>query len=122
MGAAGELAARRYLGLSEELGTRFDGGVDLSFHGLMVDVKSTRPYSKWLQVAYYKRVAADIILMMAVDMKKQTARPFGFAWRDEILSAPLDLRMDDACHHILVGDLHSIEELHATCVETSSYC
>jgi hypothetical protein len=115
MGAAGELAARRYLGLDEELGTHFDGGVDLSLHGVTVDVKSTRPYSKWLQVAYYKRVAADIILMMAVNLKRQTARPFGFAWREEILGAPLDLRMDDTCHRIPVEELHSVQELLDVC-------
>lgn len=116
MGAAGELAARRYLGLSEELGTHFDGGVDLSLHGLTVDIKSTRPWSKWLQVAYYKRVVADVILMMSVHMKRQAARPFGFAWREEILAAPLDLRMDDACHHIPVEELHPVRELlHVYC-------
>lgn len=115
MGAAGELAARRYLGLNEELGTHFDGGVDLFLHGLSIDIKSTRPYSKWLQVAYFKRVSADLILMMAVSIKHKTARPFGFAWREEILSAPLDLRMDDACHHIPVEELHPAQELLDVC-------
>jgi len=113
MGAAGELAARRYLHLPEELGTSFDGGVDISLHGITVDVKSTGPYAKWLQVAYYKRVAADIILMMAVDMKRKNARPFGYAWRREVLSAPIDLLMDDACHSIAIEDLHRIQELKA---------
>jgi hypothetical protein len=115
MGAAGELAARRYLGLDENLGTHFDGGIDLHLHGLTVDIKSTRPYSRWLQVAYYKRVVADVILMMAVSMKHKTARPFGFAWRREILSAPLDLSMDDACHHIPVEELHSVQDLLNVC-------
>ena len=111
MGAAGELAARRFLGLPEILGTTFDGGVDLSTHGITVDVKSTKPWSKWLQVAYYKRVSADVILMMSVDMNKREVVPFGFAWRQEIFSAPLDLRMDDACHRIHISDLHDIEDL-----------
>jgi hypothetical protein len=115
MGAAGELAARRYLGLDETLGTHFDGGVDLTLHGLTVDIKSTRPWSKWLQIAYYKRVVADVVLMMSINLKYQTAQPFGFAWREEVLNAPLDLRMDDACHHIPVEELHSVQELLNVC-------
>jgi hypothetical protein len=125
-GAAGELAARRFLGLPEELGTTFDGGIDLTLHGITVDVKSTKPSSRWLQVAYYKRVAADIILMMSVDGNSQTATPRGFAWKREILDAPLDLRQVDACHRIHINDLHSIEELHDVCstpsAQTEAHC
>jgi hypothetical protein len=111
MGAAGELAARRFLGLPENLGTTFDGGIDLYLHGITVDVKSTKPSSKWLQVAYYKRVAADMILMMFVDTNRFEARPVGFAWRGEVLNAPLDLLMDDPCHRISIDDLHTPKEL-----------
>ena len=111
IGAAGELAARRFLGLSEKLGTTFDGGIDLSLHGLTIDVKSTKPYSLWLQLAYYKRVAADVLLMMSVNVKRQTVIPRGFAWREEILAAPLDISQDDACHRIHIDELHPIHEL-----------
>jgi hypothetical protein len=111
IGAAGELAARRFLGLSEQLGTTFDGGIDLSLHGLTIDVKSTKPWSKWLQLAYYKRVAADVLLMMSVNVKKKTAIPRGFAWREEILAAPIDISVDDACHRIHIDELHPIHEL-----------
>jgi hypothetical protein len=115
IGAAGELAARRFLGLPEELGTSFDGGIDITLHGITIDVKSTKPTSRWLFVAYYKRVAAHVILMMSVDSIRQTAIPRGFAWKHEILAAPLDLEQVDACHHIHVSDLHSIDELMEAC-------
>ena len=125
-GAAGELAARRFLGLPEELGTTFDGGIDISLHGIAIDVKSTRPSSKWLQVAYYKRVAADIILMMSIDPERQTAILRGFAWKREILAAPLDLTQIDACHRIHINELHGIEELLDVCstpsAQTEAHC
>jgi hypothetical protein len=41
IGAAGEVAARRFLGLPERLHNHFDGGVDLNWRGYRIDVKST---------------------------------------------------------------------------------
>ena len=111
LGAAGELAARKILQMPEQLGTRFDGGIDLISQGITIDVKSTHPRSQWLQLAYYKRVTADILLMMSVNMDLKTAVARGFAWNHEILAAPIDLKQAQACHRIHRSKLHPISKL-----------
>ena len=42
IGAAGELAARRFLGLSDKLHFRFDQGVDIKTPSRSIDVKATK--------------------------------------------------------------------------------
>ena len=77
IGAAGEVAARRFLGLPEKLHNHFDGGVDLNWRGYRVDVKSTAISDylgkQYLQYPEYKWINADIILMMGIDLDRQEA-------------------------------------------------
>jgi hypothetical protein len=91
IGAAGELAARRFFGLPEDLHAGYDGGVDFIYRGVKVDVKSTlmRHLRKegLLQWPRRKEIKADIVLLMCIDLEAQRATPVGYATRDIILNA-----------------------------------
>ena len=68
LGAAGELAARRFLGVSEILHTEFDGGTDIYWNGIRIDVKATHLTPKvnhrYLQYPERKSVKADMVTPM----------------------------------------------------------
>lgn len=109
IGAAGELAARLYLGLSENLHTGFDNGVDLVWKGWTVDVKSSKlvpklPYMS-LQYPEYKKVKADIQFLIAVDIDNQVATPVGWATREMVLNSPINRQRYQPCHEISVREL-----------------
>ena len=78
IGAAGELAARRFLGLEEKLHQGFDGGHDFVFAGMSVDVKATvltpNIEYRFLQWPEKKPIRCQIILMTAVDPISRHAR------------------------------------------------
>lgn len=116
IGAAGELAARRFLGLSTKLHDSFDGGSDLFWHGYRVDVKSTRLTPKlnyrYLQWPKGKEFKSDIVLMMAVDISKKEATVCGWAWSEQVEKAPINYSRAHPCHEIPVVDLHPMWELH----------
>lgn len=117
IGVAGEVAARRFLGLPEKVHTRFDHGVDIAWGGMTIDVKATNLtpsfQHKYLQWPRWKRVKADIVLMTAIDPLTRTAVVVGFAYKHEILRAPVNLTRPDPCHEIPVQELHSPWELMA---------
>jgi hypothetical protein len=96
IGAAGEVAARRFLGLPEKLHNHFDGGVDLNWRGYRVDVKSTAISDhlgkQYLQYPEYKWINADIILMMGIDLDRQEATVIGFATCAAPIAAPYGYR------------------------------
>jgi len=110
IGAAGELAARRFLGISQSLHEKFDGGVDLEWQGRTVDVKATRLTSKIqfrnLQWPEKKVIRAEIILMTAVDTKTRQATVIGYALAKEVMDAPINRTRDYPCHEIPVPKLH----------------
>ena len=115
LGAAGELAARRFLGLPEELHANFDHGTDILWHGLSVDVKATvltpRIAYRYLQWPEWKYVKADIVIMTAVDLRDKQATVLGYALRSDVLSAPINRERDTPCHEIPVPDLRPAWQL-----------
>ncbi len=115
LGAAGELAARRFFGLNEELHTRFDGGTDFLLEGLRIDVKTTvltrRIQRRFLQWPHWKPVKAHIVLMTAVNPDRKTAVVIGYATRSEILHAPVNVLRAYPCYEIAVQELHPASDL-----------
>jgi hypothetical protein len=112
MGAAGEVIARRILGLPELLHTGWDGGSDLSWRNWRVDIKTTRLTPRleyrYLQWRENKKLKADLVLMIAVDVQEKKGVPVGWAWKKEVLAAPVNRERYQACHEIPVPDLHPI--------------
>jgi hypothetical protein len=115
LGAAGEFAARRFLGLPETLHTHFDGGADIAIGGLRIDVKATvwtpalsRRYLQW---PYWKPIRSNIILMTAVLISAQTARIVGYATTQDILAADMNLERFTPCYEIPITDLRKAQEL-----------
>lgn len=110
LGAAGEIAARRFLGLPEKLHKGLDNGIDLYWRGWKVDVKATHMtkylHHRYLQWPHFKPVKADLILMTAVNLKWKKATVIGFAMRHEILAATINTSRDIPCHEILTENLH----------------
>lgn len=115
IGAAGELAARRFLGLREELHRGFDGGCDFYWHGRAVDVKTTKftplVAHRYLQWPVWKQIKSEIVLMVGVSEAERIAVPLGFAFADEVLAAPINTQRATACHEIPVPELHPVWEL-----------
>lgn len=110
LGAAGEIAARRFLGLPEKLHLKRDNGIDLYWRGWKVDVKATHMtkylHYRYLQWPHYKPVKADIILMTAVNLQTKKATVIGFATQHEVLAATINTTRDIPCHEISMNSLH----------------
>ncbi len=115
IGVAGEIAARRFLGLPEVVHDTFDGGFDLMFAGMKVDVKATiftpNVAFRSLQWPEWKRVKADIILMTVVDPISKLAEVIGYATADEVKLAPINKGRFNPCHEIPFSKLHPPYEL-----------
>jgi hypothetical protein len=116
IGAAGEVAARRFLGLPERLHNHFDGGVDLNWRGYRIDVKSTAIShylgKQYLQYPEYRWIKSDLLLMMGIDLDRQEATVIGFAWKDEVKRAPVNYERMIPCHEIPIPSLHHPWELY----------
>ena len=117
IGVAGEIVARRFLGLPEQLHDGFDGGVDLVFGGMKVDVKATiltpNIAHRFLQWPETKRIKADIILLTAIDPITQTGTVLGYANRSDILNAEINRDRFQPCYEIPVRKLRPAWELEA---------
>lgn len=115
LGAAGELAARRILGLPEILHEGFDGGADLIYRGIRIDVKATKLTKnlahRFLQWPARKAIHTDVVLMTAVNLKSRKAVVVGYATRKEVLDAPVNQQRETPCHEIPISKLHPIWEL-----------
>ena len=115
IGAAGELAARKFLKLPETLHTNFDDGVDIFWDGVKIDVKATiltrRVYGRNLQWPVWKKIKADIILLVAVNLEEKDAVLLGWAYPNEINLSPINEKREIPCHEIPVKALHKPYEL-----------
>lgn len=111
LGAAGELVARDYLGLPLTLHTGFDGGRDLKYCGLTIDVKTTRltrfVQHRCLQLPEYRTIQADVVFMVGVHLKHRVGVPIGIASGHELNNAPINRQRDTPCHEIPITDLGS---------------
>ena len=114
MGAAGELAARRFFGVSEFLHVSFDGGADIVINGFKIDVKATKwdLAHKYLQWPYWKWVKAPIILMTMVDIVEKKAFVVGYATREDIMNAPVNMLRTTWCYELPIKHLRKAQELH----------
>lgn len=109
IGAAGELAARRFLQISEDLHEHFDGGADMLYKGIRIDVKATiwtpRLMHRFLQWPIWKPVKADVILFTAVNIEQKSAIVVGYALRHEVNRAPVNTERAIPCYEIPVPEL-----------------
>jgi hypothetical protein len=117
IGVAGEIVARRYLGLDEGVHLGFDGGADIIYYGQRIDVKATmltpKVEFKFLQWSEWKPIKSDIILLTVIDPIEMIGYPVGYATRDEMLRAPINETRHIPCHEIAIHDLHPMWELGA---------
>lgn len=117
MGAAGEVAAHLYLGLSPEIHLEFDDGVDLEWRGWTVDVKTARAEIKRLALQIPLRKIKDrllnseIYLLTTVDIKKREANIIGYTWRGAILKAKPNYTRPVPCKEIYAWDLYEPSRL-----------
>jgi hypothetical protein len=122
LGAAGELVARRYLGIDEKLHLGFDGGCDLRFAGLRVDVKATvltpNVIFRFLQWPKEKVIKSDIIFLTAIDPITRQGVPLGYATKEEILKSPVARERLTPCYEIPVRSLHNPFDLVAKHLRT----
>ena len=114
IGAAGELAARRFLGLPEFLHTHFDGGYDMFIGSTRIDVKATKLdlAHKYMQWPYWKWVKAPIILMAMVDVQNKKALIVGYATREDILASTINMERSTMCYELPIKDLRKASDLY----------
>lgn len=124
IGVAGEIVARRFLGLDEKVHDRFDQGVDISFMGRKIDVKATiltpKIEFRFLQWAIWKQIKCDIILMTAIDPIHRYGTVLGYATSKEMELAPINYTRFSPCHEIPVKALHPGWELMTEYVRDNS--
>jgi len=116
IGAAGELAARRCLHLSEDLHVHRDNGTDIEWRGWKIDVKTTQLTPlvdhRFLQWPEGKPIKCDIVLMAAVDVKSKRAKVLGFVASSDIARAPVNPNRRFPCHEIPVKSLIPTNKLY----------
>ena len=114
IGAAGELAARRFLGLPEILHTHFDGGTDIVVGKTRIDVKATKldPAHKYMQWPYWKWVKAPIILMTMVDIAAKKVLVVGYATQEDVMGAEINMKRSTWCYEIPIKCLRKASDLY----------
>jgi len=121
IGAAGEITARRFLGLNESIHSTFDGGIDLHYLGNSIDVKATKltpqVCRRHLQFPIWKKVKSDIILLTAISIEQKIGTVIGYALKSEVLIAEVNNGRDYPCREIPISELHPAWELIAKKVE-----
>ena len=115
MGAAGELAARIFLGVSLEMGVHFDGGIDIVYGRHNVDVKATKLTPnityRYLQWPILKPIISDIILMTVVNTGTKHATVIGYATKRDLESAVANMAREIPCVEIPFINLRAPWEL-----------
>ena len=115
MGAAGELAARIFLGASLEMSVHFDGGVDIVYGKHTVDVKATKITPgiafRYLQWPIWKSVVSDVILMTVVNAGTKNATVVGYATREDLVGAVANMAREIPCVEIPFINLRAPWEL-----------
>jgi hypothetical protein len=115
IGAAGELAARRFFQLPETLHTHLDGGCDMYYKGMRIDIKATvwtpKLQFRYLQWPRTKPVRSDVILLTAVNIETKSAILAGYALPDDIKKAPINTERDFPCYEIPVPSLRKASAL-----------
>lgn len=116
LGVAGEIVARRFLGIEETVHEGFDHGVDIEWFGMRIDVKATiltpKVNGRYLQWPVWKKVKSGIIILTAIDPLTKSGTVLGYATKNEVLKAPVNTSRFTACHEVPVSELHPAWELH----------
>jgi hypothetical protein len=104
LGAAGEVAARLFLGASLDLNTHFDGGVDIYYGQYKIDVKATELTPgfqyKFLQWPELKKLKADILVMTGVNLETKHAAIIGYVTAKMMQGAPINRSRPRPCMEI----------------------
>jgi hypothetical protein len=115
MGAAGELAARIFLGVSLTMGVHFDGGVDIEYGRHNIDVKATKITPgiayRYLQWPIWKPVISDVILMTVVNTGTKHATIIGYALKTDLECAVANMARETPCVEIAFSSLRPAWEL-----------
>ena len=110
LGVAGEVTARRFLGLPEIVHGGFDGGADIIYCGIRIDVKATvltpKVNHRFLQWPKWKRIKADYVLLTAIDPISQQSVILGYATPQEIMNSPVNEDRKYPCYELEVDKLH----------------
>lgn len=124
IGAAGEIVARRELGMPEDLHEGFDNGTDIQFGKTRIDVKTTMltplAMHRNLQWPLYKQVKADVILMTVVDPITKQGAVVGYAMKAEILRAKRNMERRFPCYELPYERLHPVYWLIAEKLKVTS--
>lgn len=114
LGAAGELAARRFLRMNEKLHIKFDHGADLLlFEGTrkhrIVNVKATHwdPYHHYLLWPTTCHICCDIAMSTLVDIPNKRAKIAGWTTSQAVANATINPKRDQECHEIRLEKLLS---------------
>jgi hypothetical protein len=109
IGVAGELVARRFLGISEKIHEGFDDGHDFIFAGMTVDVKATiltpNVQYRYLQWPQTKTIKAQIVFMTGVDPVSRHATVIGYATKDMVMRSPINRDRFTPCHELPISEL-----------------
>lgn len=115
IGAAGELAALRFFGLTEKLHTGFDGGIDIVTRYGTIDIKATQLFwdmhNRHLQLPWFKEPKADYIVLVGVSVENRIANMLGWCTPEELLSQPVNLDRRVPCYETPISKLHRMKEL-----------
>jgi hypothetical protein len=115
IGAAGELAARRFLQINEDLHEHFDSGADIIWKDIRIDVKATiwtkRIMKRFLQWPTWKQIKADAIVFTAINIDRQEAILLGYALPHDIGRAPLNTERQYQCYEIPIPKLRRLNSL-----------
>lgn len=115
LGVAGEVCTRKMLGVPIEIHECFDGGVDISFAGVDLDVKTTvltpKIFYRFLQFRVGKVIKADAIVMAAVDPISKQGIVLGWAYRRKILKSFINYSRTYPCYEIPISELNDINKL-----------
>jgi hypothetical protein len=115
IGVAGEIVARRFLGLPEQVHEGFDNGIDIDYFGIKLDVKATiltpNANYRFLQWPDWKKIRAEYIVMTVIDPINKLGTVIGYARKNEIFNAPINPARHTPCHEIPFTELHPAWEL-----------
>jgi hypothetical protein len=115
IGVAGEVIARRFLGLPELVHEGFDNGIDIEYFGMKMDVKATiltpNASHRFLQWPDWKKIHAEYIIATVIDPINQLGTVIGYARKSEIFNAPINKTRSTPCHEIPFVELHPAWEL-----------
>ena len=114
--AAGELTGLKFFDVKkEQLSETFDGGYDLVYRGLRIDVKATHHYGRYLlwpkccETRNDGELRCDIAMSCQVDMDKMLGKANGFIPIVQLEKYPIlydDPKFEHPCRAIPIKDLY----------------